>query len=71
MCSLARKIHGASEDIEHTSIDGRAPEDAEPRVEMFRIGVTELRHLVDAEVAETLRNAGPDTGNPLQVRDRW
>jgi hypothetical protein len=71
MLSLARKIHGASEDIEYTSIDGRPPEDAEPLVQMFRIGATELRHLIDAEVAENLFYPGPDTGNPLQIRDGW
>jgi hypothetical protein len=38
---------------------------------MFRIGATELRHLAKAEVAEILCHAGPDTGNPLQIRDRW
>ena len=71
MLSSARKIHGASEDIEHTPIDGRPPEDAEPLVQVFRIRATELRHLVDAEVAEILFDTGPDTRNPLQIRDRW
>lgn len=70
MLSLARIIHGASEDIENTPIDGRAPEYAEPLVQMFRIGATQLRHLVDAEVAEILSNTGPDTGNSLKIRDR-
>jgi len=69
--SVARKIYGASEDIEHTSIDGRPSEDAESLVLMFRIDATELHHLVETEVAEVLCHTGPNTGNPLQIHGRW
>lgn len=67
MCLGIHEVHGASEDIEHTSIDALTAKPAEFLVQPFRIFPFQATWAVDTDIPQILRNALPHPGNTFQI----
>src|SRR5689334_8945449 len=70
MLLFAGEVDGAAEGVEHAAIDMGAAERAQLIVERLRVGLAQISHPRDTQVAQVPRNALANPGNAQQVIGR-